>query len=210
MCCKIANEVAQSDLALNQAQTAMTQQLNQDYAVNFAQYEQVMQQQKARLNAIASNPMGLPTQELAAATTNINEGTAKAAQQALGKAAAFAAAHGGADTGAGPTGMIAGEIASEAAQSKAAQLSQLSAENSAVKQQNFWKATQSLQDVGNSFGGAAGGDVSGSSGLTEAATNAGTGAVNASNIVAEDVGGILGGIGGLASAGVGAYKAFKG
>lgn len=208
MCSKIAKKVAQSDLELNQAQTAMTNALNQDYSLSFAQNQRVLGQQQAKLQAITSNPMGYSPQELHTMTSSINENTANAAKQAMGAAAAFAAAHGAADTGAGPTGMVAGQIAEGAAQSKATQLANLSLADQNLKRQNFWTAMSGLSGVGQGYNSAAGGAISGAGETAGSAVNAGTGAVSASNIVAQDIGGILGGAAGLASAGVGAYGDF--
>src|SRR5208282_4180090 len=111
---------------LEKSQAAMTNTLNQDYSMTFAEQQQVLGQQIARMNYIAANPMGYTAPQLATARTSINENTAVAAKQAMGAAAAFAAAHGGADTGGGAVGEIAGQIGSAAAQSKAQQLSALS------------------------------------------------------------------------------------
>ena len=74
---------------------------------------------QAKMSYLAANPQGYTPQQLASATTSINENTATAAKQALGSAAAFAASHGGADVGNGAVGEIAGQIGSQAAQSKA-------------------------------------------------------------------------------------------
>lgn len=210
MCCSTAKKVAQSDLALNQAETAMTNTLNADYSANFANYEKILGQQSAKLNYIASNPMGYSPAELHSATTAINENTANAAKAALGSAAAFAAAHGGADIGGGATGMIAGQIGSAAAQSKAQQLAALSNQNQEMKRQNFWSALNGLNQVASGYEGGGASELSGASGAAGGAVNAGSGAVTASNIGWEDAAGIISGIGGLASAGVGAYKAYKG
>ena len=209
MCSTVAKEVAASDEALNNAQAAMSSTLNSDYSASFAQQQQVLQQQNAKLNAIASNPMGYSPEELNAQTTAINENTSNAAKQAIGAASAYAAAHGAADTGSGPTGLIAGQIASQAGQAKAAQLSNLSAANAGLKRQNFWTAMNGLQGVGNAFGGAAGTAISGAGSAANSAVGAGKGAVDASQTGIEDVGAVLSGIGGLASAGASAFTGYE-
>ena len=119
--CSSGGQVGQTDEQLQQAQAKMTENLNQDYSTTFAEQQNLLSQQQAKLNYIASNPMGYTPAQLATSRTSINENTANAAKSALGSAAAFAAAHGGADVGSGVVGEIAGQIGSNAAQSKAQQ-----------------------------------------------------------------------------------------
>lgn len=206
--CSSGGQTAQTDEALQQSQAAMAQTLNQNYSTAFAEQQGVLNQQRAQLSAIAANPMGYSPQELHAATTSINENTATAAKQAMGAAAAFAAAHGGADIGSGVTGQVAGEIASGAAQSKAQQLSTLSASNEALKRSNFWSAISGLNQVGTGFGSSGSTALSGAGSAAESAVGAGKGALEAKQAGWQNVAGIIGGISGLASAGVGAYGDF--
>jgi hypothetical protein len=196
----------QTDQALQASQAAAATTLGADYATTFAEQQNVLAQQAAKLNYISSNPMGYSPQELASATTSINENTARGAKQALGSAAAFAASHGGADIGSGVTGQIAGEIGSEAAQSKANQLANLSNSNQAMKRANMWQALGGLQNVGSEYGGASNTAISGANGSANSAVNAGSGALAAQESGFSEFGSILSGIGGLASAGVGAYR----
>jgi hypothetical protein len=186
--------------ALEMAEAKMTTQLNQDYETTFGEQQQVLNSQAARLNYIAANPMGYTQPQLATATTNINENTATAARQAIGAASAYAAAHGGADVGSGAVGEIAGQISSAAAQSKAQQLSSLSQQNQAMKQQNFWNAIQGLNSVGSEYGGAGGTAISGAGSSAESSVNAGKLALESSQAGWQDVGGVISGIGGLATA----------
>lgn len=198
--CSSGGKVAQNDLALQQAQTTMTNTLNQDYSTTFAQQQNVLSGLQAKMNYMAANPMGYTPAELHNATTSINENTATAAKQAIGSAAAYAAAHGGADTGSGVAGEIAGQIGSGAAQSKAAQLSSLSQQNEGMKRQSFWNAISGLNSVSSQLGGAGGTAIGGASGAASTATGAGSGALAAQQAGWEDLGGVLSGIGGLATA----------
>ncbi len=199
--CSSGGTIAASDEALQKAQTAMTQTLNQDYSTTFAEQQGLLGQQQAKLNYIAANPMGYTPAQLHTATTSINENTANAAKQAIGSAAAYAAAHGGADVGSGVAGQIAGEIGSGAAQSKAPQLASLSQQNEGLKQENFWKAISGLQSVGSELGGSGGTAISGAGSSANSAVNAGSGALAAKQAGWQDLGGVLSGIGGLAGAG---------
>ena len=210
MCCSSGGEVAQSDEQLQQAQTAMTNTLNTDYTTSFGEQQQVLSNLNAKLNYIAQNPQGYTPQQLATATTSINENTATAAKQALGSAAAFAASHGGADVGNGAVGEIAGQIGSQAAQSKAQSLASLSQQNQAMKQQNFWNAISGLNSVGSQYGGAAGTSIGGASSTANSATQAGSGALAAQQAGWQDLGGVISGISGLASAGAGIAGDFSG
>lgn len=193
----------QTDQALQTSQAAAASNLQADYATTFAEQQNVLAQQTAKLNYIASNPMGYSPQELASATTNINENTASGAKQALGAAAAFAASHGGADIGSGTTGQIAGEIGSAAAQSKASQLATLSNANQGMKRANMWQALGGLQNVGSEYGSAASTAEGGANSSAGTSVNAGSGALAAQESGFSEFGSILSGIGGLVSAGTG-------
>lgn len=195
--CSSGGKIAKTDEALQQAQAAMTNTLNQDYSTTFAEQQQLLKAQQARLNYIASNPMGYTPQQLATSRTAINENTASAARRALGAAAAFAAAHGGADTGSGALGEIAGDIASSAAQSKAQQLAELSNQNEQMKQANFWNAVQGLNSVGSELGGAGGTAIGGAGESANTSINAGSGALAAKQAGWQDIGGVLSGVGGI-------------
>lgn len=204
--CSSGGQVSATDEALQKSQAAMTNTLNRDYSTTFAEQQQLLANQQARLSAIAANPMGYTTAQLHNATTNINENTATAAKQALGAAAAYSAGHGAADVGSGVMGQIAGQIASGAAQSKAQQLSALSQQNEATKQQNFWNAIGGLNSVGSELGGQGGTAISGGGSAAESSVNAGSGALAAQQAGWQDIAGVLGGISGLATAGVTAFK----
>lgn len=205
-CCSSGGEVSQSDEALQQAQTTMTNNLNADYSTTFSEQQSLLANQQARLAAIAANPMGYTTAQLHNATTNINENTATAAKQALGAAAAYSAGHGAADVGSGVAGQLAGSIASGAAQSKAQQLSQLSAQNESLKQNNFWNAIGGLNSVGSELGGAGGTAIGGAGTSADSAVKAGSGALAAQQAGWQDVAGIIGSVGSLVGAGAGAYN----
>src|ERR1700674_1890214 len=142
--CSGSGAVQQTSQALQNSQAAMTNTLNQDYSTTFAEQQGVLKNLQAKMNYVAANPMGYTPQQLATATTSINENTATAAKQAMGSAAAFAASHGGADVGSGAVGEIAGQIGSAAAQSKAQALATLSQQNQGEKQKNFWNAISGL------------------------------------------------------------------
>lgn len=198
--CSSGGSVATEDQALQDSQVALNTTLSNDYNTSFAEQQSTLGNLQARLNYMASNPMGYTPQQLATATTSINENTANAAKQAIGAASAYAAAHGGADVGSGVTGEIAGQVASNAAQSKAQQLSSLSQQSQDLKQQNLWKAISGLSGVGNEYGGSAGTAVSGANGAAESAVNAGSGSLAATQAGWSDFGGIISGIGSLATA----------
>lgn len=208
--CSSGGQVAQTDEALQQSQAQMVNTLNTDYSTTFAEQQNVLGNLQAKMNYIAANPMGYTPQQLATATTSINENTANAAKQAMGAAAGYAAAHGGADVGSGPAGEIAGQIATGAATSKAQQLASLSESNQAMKQKNFWNAISGLNSVGSELGGAGGTAIGGANGAAGSAVGAGSGALAAQQAGWQDLGGVLSGIGGLASAGAGVAGSFGG
>lgn len=201
--CSSGGDIAKTDEQLQQAQAAMTTTLNNDYSTTFAEQQQVLNQQVARMNYIAANPMGYTPQELASQKTAINENTATAAKQALGTASAYASAHGGADVGNGAVGELAGEIASGAAQSKASQLTNLSLSNQQMKRQNFWNAIGGLNSAASEYGGAGGTAIGGAGSAASSSINAGSGALAAKQAGWQDLGGVLSGAGGLVGAAAG-------
>lgn len=207
--CSSGGSVSANDEALQAAQTKMTNTLNSDYSTTFAQQQSVINNQIARMNSIAANPMGYTTAQLHNATTSINDNTARAAKQAIGAAAAYGASHGAADVGNGVAGQLVGNIASEAAQSKAAQLSALSQQNEGLKQQNFWSAISGLNSAGSELGGAGGMAIGGAGSSANSAVGAGSGAIAAQQAGWQDFAGVLGGISGLATAASG-FKGLKG
>ena len=199
--CSSGGEVAQTDEQLQQAQAAMTQTLNADYSTTFAEQQSVAKQQMAIANNLIANPQGYSPQFLAQQTTAINQNTATSARQALSAASAFAASHGGAaDTGGGGIAQIAGQIGSAAASEKASQLSSLATANANLKQENYWKGIGELNNAGSNLGGVAGTAIGSSAGVAGSSTGAGSGALAAQQAGWQDVGGIISGVAGLATA----------
>ena len=184
---------------LEKSQAVMANQLNQDYSTAFGEQQQVLNNQVARMNYIANNPMGYTPQQLATATTSINENAATAAKQAIGAAGAYAAAHGGADVGNGAVGEVAGQIASAATNAKQQSLAQLSNQNQQMKQQNFWNAISGLNSAGSELGGAGGTAIGGATGTANSSVNAGQLALASQQAGWSDVGGMMSVIGGLAT-----------
>lgn len=204
LACSSGGQIAQSDKDLQAAQAKMTSTLNADYSTTFAEQQNLLAQQTARMNAIAANPLGYTTAQLHTATTSINDNTSRAAKQALGSAAAFAASHGAADVGGGGIGQIAGEIGSAATQAKSGQLAELSQQNEGLKQQNFWNAISGLNSVGSELGGAGGTAIGGAGNAAESSINAGSGALAAQQAGWQNFGSVLSGIGGMAGGVLGA------
>lgn len=204
MCSKTDNEVQAQDLALQQSQMAMNKQLNDAYLSSFARQQSVLGQQQAKLSYMQANPMGYTPAQLKIQTSGVNENFARAAKNALGSAAAFAAAHGSSDIGGGATGEIAGQIGASVGAGKAQALSDIAQQSESLKQQNFWKATEGLNQVGAEYGGSAGTAIGGANAAAESATGAGSGAVAASTAASQETAGLISGIGGLATGIIGA------
>lgn len=204
--CSSGGQIAQTDQALQTAQAKMTNTLEADYGITFAQQQAILGQQRARLNFLAANPLGYSVEALHTAKASINDNTARAAKQAIGAAAAYSAAHGSADIGGGATGQMVGEIASEAAQSKAGELASLSSQNEEMKQKNFWNAISGLNQVASDTGSAGSTAIGSSIGTADSAVTAGSGALAAKQAGWQNFAGVMGGISGLATAASG----FKG
>lgn len=207
--CSGSAKIAQSDEALQTAQAAMTNTLNQDYSTTFAENQKLLGTLQARLNYIASNPIGYTPEELHAASTSIIGNAATSAKQALGSAAAYAAAHGGADVGSGVAGEIAGNIGVSAANEKAAALADLATKNAEMKRQNMWTALSGLGSIGSQLTGSGATALSGAGSAAESSVSSGTGALNANQAAWQDIGAIFSGIGGLGMAGASAFNDVK-
>jgi hypothetical protein len=207
--CSDSGQAASNDMKLSDAQTKLTQTLDNNYSTAFSEQQNVLARVQSQMQAQIANPMGYTDQQLATAKTSINENTATAARQALGAAGAFAAAHGGADVGSGPTGEIAGQIVSGAAQAKAGELAQLSNQNQAFKQANYWNAIQGLSATGSQYGGGASTASGSSSSVANSGANAGQAAITASNTGFQDVLGGISALGGVAASGASAFQDIK-
>src|ERR1035437_4996710 len=96
--CSSGGKVAANDQALQDANVKAQTNLMADYSSSMANQNQILGNLKARMNFMASNPMGYTPQQLHLATTSINDNTARAAKQAIGAAAAFAGSRDAADT----------------------------------------------------------------------------------------------------------------
>ena len=191
---------------MEQTQAKMTATLNADYSLSFAHQMEIANQVQAKMEAMASNPLGYTPPQLAQARTSINENTATAAKQAMGHAAAYAATHGSADIGGGVTGQMAGEIGTSAAMTKAGALANLSQQNEQLKQENYWRAIGGLSGTGEQFGRSAGTSIGGA---TETAkTSVDFGQLNLSTKQAgwQNAMGVVAGVGGLIEAGADAFK----
>lgn len=190
--CSSGGKVAQNDQALQDSEIAANKVYLADYNTSFAENQTVLAQQKARLDAEVSNPMGYTPAQLHSATTSINENTATAAKQAIGAASAFAAAHGSSDIGGGAIGAEAGRIGSTAALAKAGELSSLSQQNEAIKQERMQAGLAGLSQVGAGYEAAAGGATTGSGMAAKGTVEAGTGVNEAQTQAWKNFGSILG------------------
>jgi len=184
---------------LEQQQAANSNVFFQDAQVSFDQNAGIQAELAARMQYMASNPMGLTPQQLATSTTAINENTATAAKQAVGAAAAFAASHGSADVGGSGIGQAVGEIGTSAALAKSKELADLSNVNQQLKQSNMWNAISGLSGVGKDYGTNFGTGASAQTGAANASVNAGQLLLASQQAGWGDVGGMMGGIGSLAS-----------
>ena len=190
-------------VALEKSRAKTSDTLAADYDIAFAHNMQVANQMKARMDAMATNPMGYTKPQLALARTSINETTATAAKQAMGSAAAFAASHGGADVGNGAVGQLAGEIGAGATLAKSQQLAQLSQQDEQLKQENYWRAISGLGAAGSEYGSAGGTAIGASTGQADASVSAGKLNLEAKQAGWQNAMGVVSGIGGLVTAGAG-------
>lgn len=196
-------KVASADKQLQADAQANYQVLTSNYNLAFREQQQVAKAQTDRLNAIYANPMGLSPQELASQTTSVNENTAAAARHALAVAGAFAGRGGAADVGSGAGAQLAGQALTSLAANKASNLRAIAQENQAVKRQQMWQALSGLNAVGGQFGGMAGQALSGAGQAGNLSIGAGNAEISAQQAANKAAWGTIGGLAGLASAGIG-------
>lgn len=208
--CSSGGKVAANDQALQDANLAANTNFLKNAQTAFGEQQQILGQQTAKFNYMMSNPMGYTPRELKIQTTGVNENFARAAKGALGSAAAFAAAHGGADVGGGGIGAEVGQIGATIAGGKAAALSDIASRNEEMKRQSFMTGLEGLQQTGAAYGGASGTSIGGAGTTGGDVTSAGSGVLAAKEAGWQELSGVLGGISGLAQAGVGAYGVSKG
>lgn len=199
--CSSGGQVAKDDQALQDANLAANTNFLNDAKTSFAEQQQVQAKQTALANNLISNPMGYTPKQLAIASTSINENFSRAAKNALGSAAAFAAAHGSSDIGGGGTGQIAGQIGEQVASGAASARADLANQNEAMKYQSMLTGLNELNTAGGAAQGAVSGSVSGAGTSGETTTGAGSGVLAAKEAGWQELGGVLGGLGGLVSAG---------
>jgi hypothetical protein len=192
-------ESTQNDLM--NAQANMVKTLNADYGLTFAQQQNVLNQQVNRLNNIYSNPQGFTPQELAQATTSINENAATAGKAAAGAAAAAAARGGATDVGSGAGAMLASSVYPAIAAGKASALSNLKTQDAALKRQMQWQALSGLGEAGSQYGSAGSTAAGSSADVAKSSTGAGQLALQAGQTNFNDILGGLQAAGGLAMTG---------
>lgn len=200
LACSDSGTVVANDNALSASGVALNKAMTADATASFNNQSGILAQQAAKFSYMASNPLGYTPQELATQTTSINQNAAQSAKTAIGAASAFAAAHGGADFSGGGAGAMVGQIASQATNAKAGALADLSMQNKALTRSNMLTGLQGLNQVGAEYGGATGTTLGGANSASGEATNAGTGAISAANTAFEDIGSVIQGVGGVASA----------
>ena len=152
LACSSGGQTAANDATQQANSLALSTALSQDYAASFAENQNLLSTQNAKLNYLISNPLGLSPQDLHTATTSINESTAASAKQALSAAASFASTHGGsADISGGGSADLAASLASSAALSKSQQLTELSQQDQALKRQSMFTGLEGLKSVGAGY-----------------------------------------------------------
>ena len=194
MCCGGDSTAA----GLEKAQAADSAVFFQDSQISFAENQNIQAQLAARMQYMASNPMGLPPAQLATAATSINENTATAAKHAIGAAAAYSAGHGSADVGGSGVGQAVGQATTEIAGMRSKEQADLANLNASVKNQNMWNAIGGLSQVGAGYGGGFGTGSQASQGAADASVNAGKLLLASQQAGWADIGGMMSGIGSLA------------
>jgi hypothetical protein len=196
-------KVQQNDQALQDANLAANTNFLNDAKTSFSEQQAIQAKQTLVANNMITNPMGYTNASLAIQRTGVNENFARAAKNAIGSAAAAGARYGSADIGGGPTGAMAGQIATEASLGKAGALSSIDANNEALKRENMMAGIQELNQAGGAAQGAVGGSTTGAGTTGGDTVNAGSGVLAAKESGYQEVGSVLGAVGGLVTAGAG-------
>jgi len=207
--CSGSGKVAANDQALQDSEIAANKAYTADSTLAFGEQQTVLAQQKARYDAEISNPLGYTTAQLHTATTSINERTSQAAKAAIGAAAAAGAKYGSSDIGGGAIGAEAGRIGTAASMEKAGELSSLSQQDEALKQEKLQAGLAGLQTVGSEYGGVNATSAGAASSSAGEGISAGSGTLAANEAGWNTFAGVLGAASGVAQAGLGIYKATK-
>jgi hypothetical protein len=203
--CSSGGSVATEDKALQAAQLAQTQTLNADYGVAFGEQQTVLKAQQARLSAMVANPMGIDAPTLAAMRSSATEQTARGAAQAIGAASAAGARTASSDIGGSATAARVGQIGSEAEQARSAELLGISQQNQQMRRSQMMAGLEGLNQVGASYGAAAGDAATASSKTAGSAVSAGEGVVGAQEQSWKNLGSIIGGVGSIAGMAAGGF-----
>jgi hypothetical protein len=201
-CCG-GGAVGETDQALQAADAKTTATLSADAQTTFGESQNILAAQQAKYNYMISNPQGYDPQSLATATTSINQNAATAAKQAISSAAAFSAARGGSDFAGGGASELVGRAVSSATNAKAGALSQLAMQNQEMKRANVLTGLQGLNQVGAEYNNSNATSTTGGANFSNAAENAGSGALAAQQAEFNDISGVIKGVAGLATGGIG-------
>jgi hypothetical protein len=187
---------------------ALTQELGKDYATTFGESQAIQAQLKGVLTNQLTNPTGLGADRVAAMRTGVTDTTAQQYEGATRAANAVSAAHGGAGLPSGVSAQVGGQIAAGAAQANSAEQGQISVADAQAKQANYWNAISGLGQVGAAYNPTATSNSAASVGSSTA--NLGSTLLASQQAGWQDISGVIGAVGGLATGAAGVISANPG
>lgn len=197
MCCSGDS----TDKATETTTAALTSTLSSSFSTAFAKNQALLDNVGAHLTNSLNNPTGFDPKTLALMKSNASDTVASETGQAQTAANAYLATHGGSELGSGVAAQIKGGIASAGATEGAKENSNIDIQNGLLQNQNYWSAISGLTNVANAenptaYSNSASGAGNSTADLSKAylaSTQAGW----------QDVGSVISGVAGLASAAAG-------
>jgi hypothetical protein len=204
MCCSGDSTAKASETASAAMQTTLNSSFQTAFGKNQAELDSV----SAKLTNTLNNPQGFDPKTLALMKTNSSDTVTQQTLNAQQGANAYLATHGGAELGSGVGAQIKGGIAAAGATEDAKESSNIDIQNGLLQNQNYWQAINGLTNVANAenptaYSNSANGSASATADLSKAylaSQQAGW----------QDVGGVMSGIAGLATASAGINTSFFG
>jgi hypothetical protein len=180
---------------------ALTKTLSSSFSTAFASNQDILNKVNAKLTSSLNNPQGFDPKTLALMKTNASDTVAAQTGNAQTAANAYLATHGGSELGSGVAAQIKGGIAAAGATETAKEESGIDVQNGLLQNQNYWNAVQGLTSVANAENPTA---------YATAASGAGNSTADLSKAYLasqqagwQDVGGVISGVAGLATAAAG-------
>lgn len=197
MCCSGDSTVKSTETA----QAAFTNTLNSSFQTAFANNQDILGKLTGKLTDAINNPKGFDPKTLALMKTNAADTVTQQTANAQTAANAYIASHGGAELGSGVNAQIKGSIAASGATETAKEESGIDVQNGLLQNQNYWQAINGLTNVAQAENPT--GYANAETGSANSVSDLSKAYLSSQQAGWQDVGGVISGIAGLATAAAG-------